>query len=83
MVTNAARNVATSMYIPDMAANTAAQVDTARELGRLNSAMESGATNVTVMLSGDAGKMLRVLSVENNRRTRATGYNMMSGVQTT
>lgn len=78
VVRQAAQEAATALYLPEMSAGQA-QADTARELVRLNDAMESGATNVTVMLSGDAGRMLRVLSVENNRRTRATGYNALSG----
>lgn len=63
-------------------ATSAAQADTADELRKLNNAISGGATNITVMLAGDAGRMLKVLSVENGRRSRATGYNSLSGVMT-
>lgn len=78
LVKQAAEDAAYSMYLPNNANDV--QMSTVRELGRLNDSIESGSTNVTVMLTGDAGKMLKVLSVENSSRTRATGYNTLSGV---
>lgn len=56
------------------------EADITQQVSGLNATLTEKDTNVQVVLTGDAGRMLRVLSTENNRRTRATGYNALGGI---